>query len=86
MTSQPSESAPAARGGERLRRLNQHVKVLVGLLAVYGPVILVLQLQRRPMVKAYFALGIWAIEGILWYWHTSWVANRRERQAHSRER
>ncbi|HLL93221.1 MAG TPA: hypothetical protein VK252_09805, partial [Solirubrobacteraceae bacterium] len=48
-------------------------------LAVYGPVVLVLQLHREPIRTAEFVLAIWAIEGILWHWRDTWVLNRRGR-------
>jgi hypothetical protein len=65
-TAIPSESADAATNPRR--RLTQPIKIIVGLLAVYTPIVLVLALHRMPIAKAYFALSIWATEGILWYW------------------
>jgi hypothetical protein len=62
LTASPSEAAQPRR-----RRLVEPMKVVVGLLAVYAPIVLVLALHRMPIAKAYFALSIWAIEGILWH-------------------
>ena len=80
LTSDASDSAEELTS-ERLRRVYQHTKVLVRLLAVYGPIVLVvLQPHRGPIAKAYLAVGIWAIEGVLWYWLNDRVANRRARE------
>jgi hypothetical protein len=65
LTASPSEAANAAN--PRRRRLVEPIKVVIGLLAVYAPIVLVLALHRMPIAKAYFAVSIWAIEGILWY-------------------
>ena len=60
--SEPAQHTPGIG-----RRLAVVVKITASLLAVYAPIALVLASHRMPIAKAYFALGMWAIEGILWY-------------------
>ncbi len=82
----PRDSATGARQRGRLRRLNQHMKVLAGLLAIYGPPVLVLQLHRPPLAKAYLALGMWAIEAIIWHWLDTRLVNKTVASEQDRQR
>jgi hypothetical protein len=66
--------------GNRLRRAGRRVKLVVGLIAIYGPPALVLQLHRKPLGKIYLVIGIWAIEGILWSWLDGRALDRRRGQ------
>ena len=70
-------TAPATKQGSRLRSLGAHVRTLVSLLAVYAPPALVLQLHRSPIAKLYLVVGIWAVEGIAWYWLKNHVVDRQ---------
>jgi hypothetical protein len=65
LTTNASAAADAERG--RIQRAGRNVKLLLGLLAIYGPVALVLVTSRGALGKIYFVLAIWAIEGIVWY-------------------
>ena len=67
----------ATKQSSRLRGLGTHVRTLVSLLAVYAPPALVLQLHRSPIAKLYLVVGIWAVEGIAWYWLKSHVFDRQ---------
>jgi hypothetical protein len=78
--SNSTQAAGAGPAGGRLRRLSGHVKVLVGLTAVYAPPTLVLLLHRNPLAKVYLVVGIWAIEGIVWYWLDGHVINRHRQR------
>jgi hypothetical protein len=70
--------ASAERGG-RLRNLGSHARTAISLLAVYAPPVLVLLLNKGPIAKLYLVIGIWAIEGIVWYWLKAHVIDRAER-------
>ena len=72
----PHAHAPSASQSGRLQRLGSGARLLVGLLAIYGPVALVLVSQRGLLGKAYFLIAIWAIEAIVWYAQDS-IARRR---------
>jgi hypothetical protein len=72
------ERVGLAQAGGRLHRLGENVKLLVGLLAIYGPVVLVTLLVRGGILgKTYFVVSIWAIEGIAWYWYYLRALRRR---------
>jgi hypothetical protein len=62
-----------------LHRLAGHARILAGLAAIYGPVVLALMTHRMILGKVYVVVGLWATEGIVWYWHQIWVENRRNR-------
>jgi hypothetical protein len=79
-TSHTSQAAAVTPSGRRLQRLRRHLKLLVGLLAVYAPPALVVQLHRTPLAKVYLVLGVWAIEWIVWYWLDGRVLSRRRGQ------
>jgi xanthine/uracil/vitamin C permease (AzgA family) len=60
----------AGRGSatsERLRRTVGKLKLLVGLLAIYGPVAMVVLTHRHIVGAIYLVLGAWAAAGICWY-------------------
>ena len=62
-------------------RLRVPAKIVIGLLAVYAPLVAVSLLDRPYLLgKAYLVVGIWAAEAILWYWLDGRVFNRAERQ------
>lgn len=73
-------TATAAQESTRLRKLGAHFRTLVSLLAVYAPPALVLLLDRSLIAKLYLVVGIWAIEGIAWYWLKSHVVDRGDRR------
>ncbi len=77
-------SLPRQRSIEEHReanpRLGGYMRIVIALLAVYGPVALALSVDRWIGGKIYFVLAIWAIEGILWYWHESRTERRRRRE------
>ena len=76
----PSQQADVAHRGGRLKRVGENVKLLMGLLAIYAPVVLVLLLVRGGVLgKTYFVWGIWAIERIVWYCYYIRALNRRAR-------
>lgn len=69
-------SAVTADKSTRLRGLGAHARTVVSLLAVYAPPVLVLLLHRGPLASVYLVVGIWAIEGIAWYWLKNHVIDR----------
>jgi hypothetical protein len=71
------DDTPARSG--RMHTLAGHTRTILSLLAVYAPPVLVLLLNRGPLAKAYLVIGIWAIEGILWYWLKAHVIDRARR-------
>ncbi len=69
------------RSSARLGDLRSNLRVLVGLLAVYAPIVVVLLFNRRPLAKIYLVIGAWAIEGIIWYCCGGLLAGRRRHDA-----
>ncbi len=63
----PHAHEPDVRQPGRLQRLGAQARLLVGLLAIYGPLALVLVSDRGLLQKAYFLIAIWAVEAIVWY-------------------
>jgi hypothetical protein len=59
-----------------LERMSHAARILVGLIAVYAPPVVVLQLHHKPLASVYLVLAIWAIEGLVWYWLEGRVARR----------
>ena len=76
MTSERSRTS-SVHEDEPAERLTGYMRIAIGLLAVYGPVILALTIDRWIGGKLYFVLALWAIEGILWYWHETRTERRR---------
>jgi hypothetical protein len=79
MTSKPGRTSTLQESGPKAR-LTGYMRIAVGLLAVYGPVILALTVDRWIGGKIYFVLALWATEGILWYWHETRTERRRRRE------
>ena len=79
MTSQPRESTIEESADGRAR-LGGYMRVLIALAAVYGPVALAFSVDRWIGGKLYFIFALWAIEGILWYWHETRTERRRRRE------
>lgn len=79
-TSDAEQSATAPARFGPARRLAAQARVLVGLFAIYAPPALVVQLHKDVLAKVYLVVGIWAIEGILWYWLNDRAADHRRRQ------
>ena len=73
----PHAHEPIVHQPGRLRRLGGRARLLAGLLAIYGPVALVLVSQRGALDKAYFLIAIWAVEAIVWYAQDSISRRRR---------
>jgi len=73
----PHAHDPSLRRSGRVQRLGSSARLLVGLLAIYGPVALVLVSQRGLAAKAYFLIAIWAVEAIVWYAQDSRARRRR---------
>jgi hypothetical protein len=78
--SSDSHTATVAQERTRLHNLGAHVRTVVSLLAVYAPPALVLLLDRGLVAKLYLIIGIWAIEGIAWYWLKNHVIDRGDRR------
>jgi hypothetical protein len=76
MTSEPRRTSNVQENEPR-ERLTGYMRIAIGLLAVYGPVILALTIDRWIGGKLYFVFALWAIEGILWYWHETRTERRR---------
>ena len=79
MSSQPHHSG-IQENGEPNARLTGYTRIAIALSAVYGPLLLALSVDRWVGGKLYFVLAIWAIEGILWYWHETRTDRRRRRE------
>jgi len=79
MTSEPRNTS-TEQDSEPRARLEGHMRIIIGLAAVYGPVALALSLDRWIGGKIYFVLALWAIEGIVWYWHETRTDRRRRRE------
>jgi hypothetical protein len=76
LTSSERHSAATADNSTRLHGLGVYARTVVSLLAVYAPPTLVLLLHRGPLASVYLVVGIWAIEGIVWYWLKNHVIDR----------
>ena len=85
-TSSERPTATNAAQHTRFHSLSTHAMTLVSLLAVYAPPALVLLLNRSVIAKVYLVVGIWAIEGIAWYWLKNHVFDRGDRGAGARWR
>lgn len=61
-------SIPRAGAPAHERRSARTLQLVVALLAIYGPIALMLVTPYRLTGKIYLVLGAWALEGMLWYW------------------
>jgi hypothetical protein len=80
LTTTDPDAVAGEAGSGRVRRAGRNLKIVLGLLAIYGPVALVLATHRSVLGKVYLVIGIWAIEGIVWYWHDGHSARRARLQ------
>lgn len=79
MSHQPTEIAQHQK--QPRERASGYARIVLGLLAVYAPIILgVLSDGRLLGGRIYVVLSLWAVEGIAWYWHESRVDRRRRRE------
>jgi hypothetical protein len=63
----------------RFRRLGAPARTVVGLLAVYAPLVLVFAFDHRHLLaRAYLVAAIWAAEAIVWYWLDGRAVKRAE--------
>jgi hypothetical protein len=85
LSADPSAAPDTAADRGRMHRAGRNIKILLGLLAIYGPVALVFAAHRGALGKAYLLLAIWAVEGIVWYWHDGHDARRERRRGHPGE-
>lgn len=77
-----AHSTAGAQNGGLVRRLHGRLKLVLGLLAIYAPIVLVVVAQDRrgPVQKVFLLCAIWALEGILWAWQEGRSARRRARR------
>ena len=67
MTATTLTAGRESAAGARLRRIAGRLKLLIGLLAIYGPIAVVVLAHRHLEGAVYLVLAAWAAEGMCWY-------------------